>query len=531
MTNDPLTAIRTRQTPQREQADPRQVVNNAGGFVFEISPEDRIRRFLILGSAASFYQGVQELTKENAAEILAWAEHSPERLVEIIKEISIEGRAPKQNATIFALAAAAASKNEAGRKAAFDAMPEVLRIGTHFAMFAKYLKQFRGLGGTGLKKAARRWYEVKRPDALAYQLVKYRSREGFTQRDLLRLFHPKTDNEQRNALYKWVTQGTVSENLPRIVHGYLKAQEATTVDTWAGLVTDFGLSWEMLPDEALKERKVWEALVDQGLPMTALIRQLPRLTRLEVVASGLKKGNRTAAIVEQLGNQEYLTKGRVHPFNVLVAQRTYASGQSFRGQTSWAPVRQIADALDKAFYLSFGNVRPANKRTLIGLDVSGSMGASYMSDSPVTPREASAAMALITVATEPEVAVYGFSTTFRELSISPRQRLDDVIRSVSNLPFAGTDCALPMVEALRQGLEVDTFSTLTDNETWYGGIHPHQALKKYRDKTGIPARNVVWGMTATKFSIADPNDPGSMDLAGLDSAAPQLLADFSAGRI
>ena len=34
------------------------------------------------------------------------------------------------------------------------------------------------------------------------------------------------------------------------------------------------------------------------------------------------------------------------------------------GRGSWAPVREIVDALDAAFYTSFGNVEPAGKRLL-----------------------------------------------------------------------------------------------------------------------------------------------------------------------
>jgi len=62
-------------------------------------------------------------------------------------------------------------------------------------------------------------------------------------------------------------------------------------------------------------------------------------------------------------------------------------------------------------------------------------------------------------------------------------------------------------------------------------VHPHQALAEYREKTGIPARMSVVGMTATDFTIADPEDPGSMDVAGFDSAVPALLVDFARGDI
>jgi 60 kDa SS-A/Ro ribonucleoprotein len=39
----------------------------------------------------------------------------------------------------------------------------------------------------------------------------------------------------------------------------------------------------------------------------------------------------------------------------------------------------------------------------------------------------------------------------------------------------------------------------------------------------------VVGTTATECSIANPSDPGMLDIAGFDTAVPQLVADFSRG--
>ena len=94
------------------------------------------------------------------------------------------------------------------------------------------------------------------------------------------------------------------------------------------------------------------------------------------------------------------------------------------------------------------------------------------------------------------------------LGISPRRRLDDALAVVDAMPFGGTDCALPMLYAAEQGLEVDAFVVYTDNETWAGKIHPHQALRRYRERSGIDARLIVVAMTSTGFSIADPDDAG-----------------------
>ena len=68
---------------------------------------------------------------------------------------------------------------------------------------------------------------------------------------------------------------------------------------------------------------------------------------------------------------------------------------------------------------------------------------------------------------------------------------------------------------------------LTDSETWAGATHPMQALWRYRQKLEIPAKLVVCGMVANRFTIADPDDAGTLDVVGFDTATPQLLSDFA----
>lgn len=538
--NDPLSLISTRCTPQ-SQPDPavaqRQKANSAGGYVFQVSDEVKIHRFLVLGTTGgTYYTGEAELTKANADVVLAAARDRGKWLAEEAVEISTAGRAPKQNPAIFALAAVAGLGDLEARQFALNVLPMVCRTGTALFTFARYVEQFRGWGPT-LTRAVANWYLNRPVDDVAYQAVKYRQRDGWSHRDLLRLAHPKTDDAAQNALFRWIVGGEldVRENgpLPGLVAAFTHAQTLTG-SALTDLIANYPLSWEMLPD-ASRTPEVWRALIRKGMPQTALIRQLPTLTRLGV----LDDPEILARVSEQLQNTYRLTKARVHPVNVLVAQKTYAAGHSMRGDSTWEPKRQIVDALDMAFYAAYGAVEPANKRTLIALDISGSMSYTPISGMPLTPREASAALALVTMVTEPSVDVVGFSgdtyryesTAIKELSISPRQRLDDVVRSISDLPFGVTDCALPMTWALEKGRSYDSIFVYTDNESWAGPIHPHQALARYRERTGINTRFAAVAMTATDYSVADPADPGTLDVAGFDSAVPNLLSDFSAGRV
>lgn len=524
---DPLALISTRQTPQSQPASPRQVPDSAGGYTFTVDGNARLHRFLTLGTdGGTYYATEREITKQNADVVLGAARADATALTAQAVAVSQAGRAPRNNPALFALAAAASLGDEAGRRAALDALPLVARTGTHLFLFGRYVQQFRGWG-RGLRRAVGDWYAARDVSALAYQVLKYRQREGWTHRDMLRLAHPEGEGAHR-ALFDWICgrEADLAE-LP-LVEAFVKAQAASKPAEWVALIQDNpSLSWEMLPDAALNSPLVWIALLNNGMPQTALMRQLPRLTRLGVVGPAAAG---TPMVAAQLASPEHLRKARVHPVNVLVALRTYASGHGARGQDTWQPVPAITDALDAAFYAAFGAVEPAGKRTMLALDVSGSM-TSPVSGLPLSCREASAALALVTAATEPQAFVTGFTTGLAPLDISPRQRLDDAIRKISGLPFGGTDCAQPMLWAAQAGAEIDTFCVLTDNETWAGYTHPHQALEAYRQKTGIPARLSVVGMTSTDFTIADPEDPGMLDIAGFDSAAPALLASFARGDI
>ena len=190
-------------------------------------------------------------------------------------------------------------------------------------------------------------------------------------------------------------------------------------------------------------------------------------------------------------------------------------------------MQPVIDALNAAFYTAFRAVEPTGRRLLLALDVSGSMASGRVAGSSLTPREASAALALMTAATEASTHVVGFTSgPMLPLPLSPSMRLDDAVRAVSDLPFGATDCALPMLYALERGLSVDAFVVYTDSETWAGEVHPVQALRRYRERTGIAAKLVVVGLVSNGFSIADPDDAGMLDVVGFDTAAPAVIADF-----
>src|SRR4029077_16879782 len=101
------------------------------------------------------------------------------------------------------------------------------------------------------------------------------------------------------------------------------------------------------------------------------------------------------------------------------------------------------------------------------------------------------------------------SIKMAKLNISPRERLDDVVRKTSDLDFGGTDCSRPMLHATQEKYPIDVFAVYTDSETWAGNTHPMKALENYRKHFGIAAKLIVVGMVSNEFTIADPNDAGT----------------------
>ena len=141
--------------------------------------------------------------------------------------------------------------------------------------------------------------------------------------------------------------------------------------------------------------------------MTALVRNLATMTRVGVLAPG---SDGTAKVVAQLGDCGAHPQGAGPPDRAAGgAAHLRRRPRRPRPGRAGRRCREIVDALDAAFYTAFENVEPTGKRLLLALDVSGSMVGGRVAGVPgLTPRDASAALALVTAATEPRYEIVGF---------------------------------------------------------------------------------------------------------------------------
>lgn len=570
---DPLATINTRQTPQMQQAHPDQIKNSEGGYTFKADDLSRLRRFLATGAeGGTFYASQQEVALDASTLVLDLirAGRGTEVLATVV-DMSERGATVRQQPLMFTMAALSGAEDEEVRKATLAALPRVARTASHLFLFASYVENFRGWG-KGLRKAVARWYDGQDVNRLAYQIEKYGQRYGFAHRDLLLLGHvgsrqtlglPKgtplsaaygEETDARLALYEHAAGKAVeAARLPYTsVQASLLAAAETPDDTLAVIAESQSVSWEMVKSEHLGDLRVWQALLDGGhVPVGALIKNLGRLTANGAL-DPFGMDDRTSRVIGRLIDSQVLAKGRVHPMTVLLAAATYRMGRGLQGSLTWHPIPNIERALDTAFMAAMPGIEPITDKTaMIGVDTSGSMDSGTVAGLPLTPRDAAMALGMslaaqfprnmgvaFTAANAPGV-VQSYAGTGRQwsdsgivpMNLDPARRLVDLIAESQTLPMGRTDCSLPVLYAMERGLHVDAFVVLTDNETYAGKMHPHQALRQYRERTGIPARMVTVSMTYNHSTISDPSDPLMLDVVGLDSNAVSLVGDFIAGRV
>ncbi|VDP34398.1 unnamed protein product [Soboliphyme baturini] len=400
--------------------------------------------------------------------------------------------------------------------------------------------------GRSHRNAIKHWYFDKDPRDLALAVTKYRERQGWSHLDVLRLAHPKPGKEQTDYddIFLYVKsdfeavlnrkrkrddeskgervgnaeQAKLSKAL-QLLEAVAKLKKMTDAAEAAKLIREYRLVREHVPTQLLKNADIWRALLPD-MPLTALMRNLSTMTCVGLLTDTSDETNLT---ILKLRNSQALRKARIHPFSALVAFYVYKSGRKC--------FTSIVCCLEDVFYESFSLVEPTGKRFLVALDVSGSM-ESPIRGSPLQCNLAAAAMCMLHVRSEPQCDVVCFSDELSPISLTKSMKLEEVLDVVKDIPMGATDCALPMLWATKHEKKYDVFIVYTDNDTWFGQMHPFEALLRYREKSGIlNAKLIVVGMTATDFTIADPNDGGMLDVVGFDTAAPEIMSQFILERI
>lgn len=498
---------------------------NGGGFAFTVDDFTKLDRFLNLGATSgTFYLSAKTQQYSSFDAVINCIKEDGVRTLNRIVEVSSKGLAHKNDHAIYALALVFTHGSVEVKNAAKENFCKVVRTGTHLFMFTAFIKQMRGFGKL-VRSAISSWYESKDTKSMAFQVSKYQNREGWSHTDVFRLSHPKFGKTtNKNKIAKWamgnfdVLKSNAADEGIKLLQGVELAKNAGSEKELVKLITEYGLQREHIPTQFLNKSVVQEAMLPY-MGATALIRNLGNMS-----ATGLLSqfSNASKAVIEKLGNREWLKAGKIHPLTILVAQRIYAQGRGMLGSNTWTVNSNIVEALEDAFYSSFDLITPTGKNFMYGIDVSGSM-SSRFNDTPLSYCEVAAVLAMAHVRTEKYVDVKGFASNLVDLKITKNDSLKSASAKCQKNNFGSTN---PSALIAAAGPNVDCFIVITDNEVNCGS-HVSTVLSDYRKRAANKnAKMVVCGLGVNNFSIADPKDSNMLDIAGFSPDLTTVITNF-----
>jgi len=283
-----------------------------------------------------------------------------------------------------------------------------------------------------------------------YTLAKYKGDgHAVKMRDLIPICHPKPSSSEQEALFK------------RCLENKLAIPE-----TWETEISKNG-----------NKAEAWEKLIDDGkLNYMAALRNLRSL--LNAQPRNIEK------VYQKLENPEAVRKSRQLPFRFLSA---YKSVSDVSRSSS-----RVFDVLENAIDASVDNLPKIPGKTVIAIDVSGSMSANVSAKTDIRCYEVATLIGLIANRICEDAIVYTFDDTIRKMDVSHR---NGILYTTMHSRFCGggTDMSLPFIRMMDDRIDADRVIVISDNMcnagvSYWNRTTVQSLADKYRKKTG----NDIW---------------------------------------
>jgi 60 kDa SS-A/Ro ribonucleoprotein len=355
------------------------------------------------------------------------AELVPKVAAEKVAALAVEARAKMQLRHAPLLLVREMARQKTHRHLVSDTLSTVIQRADELAEFvAIYWKD----GRVPLSGQVKKGLAAAFPKFDEYQLAKYDRGGPIKLRDVLFLCHAKPRDEARAAVWK------------RLIWGRL-----TTPDTW-----------EVALSSGADKREAWERLLtEQKLGALALLRNLRNM--------------KDAGVNEDLvlGALREMSTARVLPFRFLAAAR-------------YAP--QWEGALEQAMLKSVASAEKLPGKTIVLVDVSGSMTAPLSRRSEMQRTDAAYGLAVLLREIGEKVAVFSFSDRIVEVPARRGFALRDAINASQphNSTMLGN-----AVEWLNKSERYDRLIVITDEQ-------PHDTVpapSKWSDGRPRPSGYVI----------------------------------------
>ena len=332
----------------------------------------------------------------------------------------------------------------------------------------------KSLSGS-LQRAFNRWLNAASVDKLLSASIGHDP----SLRDILRLARPTPVDNQRRALFGWLTGKEVAKwapaveaDLPDQVRHLITYRQSESADAQVAILSHLHARWDLLADSA-QGPATWTAIARNMGPQ-ALRMNLNTLLRHGVFTDD----QMVDYVARRIADADEIRRSRQFPYQFLAA---------YLNVTDEVP-QQIKTALHQAAEIACGNIPELPGPVIIGLDVSGSMSSAITggrgrgSTSKMRCVDVAALFAAAILRRNPDSIVIPFDTRTYEPRIDPSDSMLSLAERLARYGGGGTDCSLPLAHANRdfRHRKLAGCVLVSDTESWVyrgqiGGYGQHGA--------------------------------------------------------
>lgn len=487
---------------------PTTTVNEAGGVAYSLSDEAALAQFAVTGTFNNTFYSTAE-TQLATVKALA-SKVSPEMLAKIA--VYSRETAYMKDMSAFLLAVLLVRDPELFQKVFFRVVDNGKML-KNFVQIVRSGQVERKSFGSMPKRLIRLWLERRTNEQLLNDSVG----NDPSLADIIKMVHPRPNNNERAALYAWLIgkdPKTGSDTLPACVQQF----EAFKAGKPGKRVVPENLNFQLLTAQNLSPNE-WKSLV-RGMKWQATRMNLNTMLRHGV----FEDAEMVNHVANKLSDANNVKRAQVFPYQLFVA---YKHAEN-------VPV-QVTNALQVAMEHATANIPSLpGKKVLIAVDHSGSMTApvtgtqTHGVSSKVMCNDVAALLAACWIRKNPNsFDVLKFDTIAKRISINPMDSTLTIARTIGS-DGGGTDCSAPLKLWNSEGAKGDVVVILSDNQSWLDNDHTGTSLMRewLQFKRRNPKAVLVCVDLAAAAHSQAPNAPDRLNVGGFSDAVFDTVAAF-----
>lgn len=477
----------------------KKVINDACGYSYEVTKEILFDRFLYLGVISdNLYNSVSEQIRINIANVreLPYT-YVVDKAVNALANNKVHSIHP----AMLSLAIVFRSDDVNARRYVANNINKAFNTPYYLYTFVNYVQQIRRGWSKLLRKIVSTYYQELDTYKFEQYAWKFKQRDGWSHKDLIRLSHPVFDESKKDEIAKFILNPDYIPVGCDNINAVKRIQHSVSEDVIADLVTKFNITREGIPTEYMTNVTVLEALV-KNMPHQALLRNLNNLT---------KHGVSHSLILDRL--KTVSKNSKINVFHSLLAYLMYSKNDN--------AYYNVLHFLEEYIIETFKTITKIKGKTLIAVDVSGSMQTTSSISKELSCTDVAAVLASLLHNVCDNSEVYTFDTRIRKIDIGKNISLKEVQKKLC-ANGGGTDVSLPFTLP-----NFDNIITITDNMTWADGnrYESESYISNYRRRNGNHVRAVNIQAVVNEYTNFSTNDAGTLDIPGTVSNLVEIITE------